>query len=109
MYYIDCIHIQLHGLRVPNEAFFHFNPKVLGLSRQIGQIDSWEFGAFWADLSTPIFVLRVPCPCFPLFLQKTTPLYPHLKYLFGIGIGIWTAKNLGFSLRVSVVCIQLHN
>jgi hypothetical protein len=22
----------------------------------------------------------------PLFLQKTKPLYPHRKYLFGIGI-----------------------
>ena len=24
----------------------------------------------------------------PLFLQKTKPLYPNPKYLFGIGIGI---------------------
>ena len=31
----------------------------------------------------------------PLFLQKTKPLYPHPKYVFGIGIGIgiWAAKN----------------
>ena len=29
----------------------------------------------------------------PLFLQKTKPLYPHSKYLFGIGIWIWAAKN----------------
>ena len=28
-----------------------------------------------------------------LFLQKTKPLYPNLKYLFGIGILIWAAKN----------------
>ena len=27
----------------------------------------------------------------PLFLQKTKPLYPHPKYLFGIGI--WASKN----------------
>ena len=39
----------------------------------------------------------------PLFLQKTTPLYPTPKYLFGSGIWIWAAKNLRFSLRVSVV------
>ena len=39
----------------------------------------------------------------PLFLQKTKSLYPNPKYLFGIGIGIWAAKNQGFSLRVSVV------
>ena len=29
----------------------------------------------------------------PLFLQKTKPLYPNPKYLFGIGIWIWAAKN----------------
>ena len=39
----------------------------------------------------------------PLFLQKTKPLYPYPKYLFGIGIWIWAAKNYGFSLCVSVV------
>ena len=27
-----------HGLRTPNEAFFHQNPKLLGLGRQFGQI-----------------------------------------------------------------------
>ena len=29
-----------HGLRTPNEAFFHQNTKLLGLGRQFGQIDS---------------------------------------------------------------------
>ena len=29
----------------------------------------------------------------PLVLQKTKPLYPNPKYLFGIGIWIWAAKN----------------
>ena len=38
-----------------------------------------------------------------LFLQKTKPLYPTPKYLFGSGIWIQAAKNLRFSLRVSVV------
>jgi hypothetical protein len=28
----------------------------------------------------------------PLFLQKTKPLYPDPKYLYGIGIGIWATK-----------------
>ena len=77
--YLSCI----HGLRMPNDAFFHWNPKLLGLGRQIEQI--WVFSA--------ILVLWVPCPCFPLFLQKTKPLNPHPKYLFGFGIWIWAAKN----------------
>ena len=29
----------------------------------------------------------------PLFLQITKPVYPNPKYLFGIGISIWVAKN----------------
>ena len=35
-----------------------------------------------------------------LFLKKTKPLYSYSKYLFGIGIWIWAAKNKGFSHRV---------
>ena len=71
-----------HGLRTPDAAFFHRNLKILGLGRQIGQICFGAFGVFLADLSAPILVLRVPCPCFPmfsinqpLFLQKS--LYPQ--------------------------------
>ncbi len=83
-----------HGLWTPNEAFFHWNPELLGLGRQIGQINSGAFGVFSAKLSAPILVQEVPCPCFPLFnhyFYKT--LYPHPKYLFGIGRWIWAAKN----------------
>ena len=39
----------LHGLRTPNEAFFHWNRKLLGLGRQIGQMNFWAFGVFSAD------------------------------------------------------------
>ena len=85
-----------HGLRTPNEVFFHWNPERLGLGKQIGQINSEAFGVFSAKPSAPI--VWVPCPPFPLFnlnifLQKTKPLCPHPKYLFGIGIWIWAAKN----------------
>ena len=45
------------GLRMLNEAFFHWNPKLLGLGRQIGQIDYGEFGVFSAKLvSAPILI-----------------------------------------------------
>ena len=52
------IRMYMHGLRTPNEAFFHRNPKLLGLRGQIGQIN---FGAFWvfsANLSAPILALQ---------------------------------------------------
>ena len=45
-----------HGLRTPNEAFSHGNTKLLGLGRQIGQINSGAFGVFSADLLAPILV-----------------------------------------------------
>ena len=84
------------------------NLKLLGLSRHFGLK---SFGVFSARLSASILVLWVPCPCFLLFnhyfYKKTKPLYPTAKYLFGIGIWIWiwiwAAKNLRFSLRVSLV------
>ena len=48
---------------------------------------------FLGILAEPILVQWV---CFA-FLQKTKPLYPNPKYLFGIWIWIWAAKNYGFS------------
>ena len=50
-YLIVAIHNHIkHALRTPNEAFFHRNPKLLGLGRQIGQINCGAFGMFLADL-----------------------------------------------------------
>ena len=65
----------VHGLRTPNEAFFHQNPKLLGLGRQFGHINFGTFGVFSVDLSAPIFVLS-PLSMFsqPLFLQKKLSL-----------------------------------
>ena len=44
----------VHGLRTPNEAFFHRNPKLLGLGRQFGQINLGTFRVFLDNLSAPI-------------------------------------------------------
>ena len=43
------------------------------------------------------------CIIWPLFLQKTKPLYQTPKYLLESGIWIQVAKNLWFSFCVSVV------
>ena len=58
-----------HGLRTPNEAFFHQNPKLLGLGRQFGQINFGAFAVFSNNLSAPILVLWVRFPCFSLINQ----------------------------------------
>ena len=42
--------------RRPKKPFFHWNPELLGLSRQIGQINSWACGVFSVKLSAPILV-----------------------------------------------------
>ena len=73
-------HVFADRLRTPNEDFFHRNPKLSGLGRQFGQINFVAFGVFSADLSAPILIQWVPCPCFPLinnhyFYKKTKPLY----------------------------------
>ena len=62
-----------HGLRMPNEAFFHWNSKLLGLGRQIGLIQFGAFGVILANLSAPFLVLWVPCPRFSLINLKSTP------------------------------------
>ena len=43
-----------HGLRTPNEAFFHQNSKLLGLGRQFGHTHFGAFGVFSTYLSAPI-------------------------------------------------------
>ena len=50
-------YVILQGLRMPNDVFFHRNPKLFGLGRQFGQINYGAFGVFLAHLSTPILVL----------------------------------------------------
>ena len=78
---------QKHRLRTPNEAFFHWNPELLGLGRQIGQINSGSFGVFSAKLSAPMLAQWVLCPCFPLFnhylyFYKKLSLYIHIPNIY---------------------------
>ena len=82
-----------HGLPTPNETFFHWNPELLGLGRQIGQI----FGVFLAKLSAPILV-----QCFPLFnhyFYKKLSLYIHISNIYlelGFEFGQPIIRDLAF-------------
>jgi hypothetical protein len=66
---------------------FSLESQTFCLGTQFGRIN---FGVFLANLSAPILGTVSPFSMFsinqPLCLQKTNPLYPNPKYLFGIGI-----------------------
>ena len=79
--------IPRHRLGTPNEAFFHRNPELLGFGRHIGQINSRALGYFRPNYQHPFWYSESTFSIIqPLLLHKTKPLYPHPKYLFGIGI-----------------------
>ena len=82
----------IHGLRTPNEAFFHWNLELLGLDRQIWQLNFLPFGVFSAKLPAPILVQRDPCPC--IFINPS--IY---------NISCWVAWTMGQTNRwPSVLC-----
>ena len=90
-----------HRLRTPNEAFFHWNPELLGLGSQIRQINSGPFWVFSAELSAPILVQWVPCWCFfiiqPLVLQKKYAfiIYIHIPNIYlGFKFGSQRIRDL---------------
>ena len=84
--------VWIQWLRTPNEAFFHWNPVLLGLGRQIGQINFRAFGIFSAELSVPILVLWAPCPCFPI-INHYFSLYIYIPNIhLGLGFEFWSQR-----------------
>ena len=95
-----------HGLRTPNEAFFHWNPELLGLGIQIEQIFWGLLGIFGQTISTHFGT----CPCFPLFnhyfLQKTKPSFISTSQIF---ISDWDL-NLNLSRKeLGILCVRSTN
>ena len=93
-----------HGLRTPNEAFFHWNPELLGLGIQIEQIFWGLLGIFGQTISTHFGT----CPCFPLFnhyfLQKTKPSFISTSQIF---ISDW---DLNLSRKeLGILCVRSTN
>ena len=87
---------------MPNEAFFHWNPELLGLGRQIGQINSGAFGVFSVKLSAPILV-----QCFPLFkhyFYKKLSLYIHIPNIY-LGLEFEFGLQRIWDLAFVCVCV----
>ena len=88
-----------HGLRTTNESFFSLKSRTFGLGQTNWSDNLWMWGT-WGTFDRFIsihFGTVSPLSIFSnnqlLLLQKTRPLYPHPKYLFGIGIWISAEKN----------------
>ena len=75
-----------HGLRTSNEAFFH----AFLLEQTIWPDKFWGMWDIFEQFISTHFGTVSPLSMFSinqqLFLQKIKHLYPHIKYLFGIGI-----------------------
>ena len=83
--------------RLGNKVFFHQNPTLLNLGRQFS---FGTFGVFLGDLSAPILVLRVPCPCFLLinhYFYKKLSLYIQIPIVYlrlGFQFGLQRIRDL---------------
>ena len=78
-------------------SLFSLKSRTFGFGQTNWANEFWGiWGTFGRTISTHFGAVS-PLSMFsiiqPLFLQKTKPLYTHPKYLFGIGIWIWAAKN----------------
>ena len=70
-----------HGLRTPNEALFLLKSRTFGLGQTIWADKFWGIsGQFIITHFGTVYPLSMFFIIQPLFLQKTKPLYPHLKY-----------------------------
>ena len=78
-------------------SLFSLKSQTFGLGQTNWADNLWGISGIFGQTIRTHFGIVSPLSMFsiiqPLFLQKTKPLYPHPKYLFGIGILIWAAKN----------------
>ena len=100
IFFLHCdLNCYEHGLQTTDAQWSLFSSKsqTFGLGQTIWVDTFWGiWGIFSRTISTHFGTVS-PLSMFfiiqPLILRKTKPLYPHPKYLFGIGIWIWAAKN----------------
>ena len=94
----------VHGLRTPNEAFFHRNfwaNNFWGIWGIFGKFISTNFDA--VSLLSMFSINQL------LFIQKLNfYIRRNPNYLITIGIWIWASKSQGFSHRVSVLRAYIH-
>ena len=79
----------------PMKPFFLSKSQIFGLGQTNWADKLWGIWGIFCKFISTHFGTVSPLSMFfinqPLFLQKTKPLHPHPKYLFGIWI--WAAKN----------------
>ena len=94
-------------------SLFHWNPKVLGLGRKIGQKNFGAFGVILAELSAPILVQWILClSLFNHYFYKRLSVYIQISsFYLGLGFefGLQRIRNLAFVVRVICICILMNN
>ena len=109
--YVQCSCFSLQTTDTQRELFFFLKSQIFGLGQTIWADKFW--GIFGQFIST-YFGTLIPLSMFsinqPLFLQKTKPLHPHTKYLFGdldLNLG---REKLGIQPScVRSPCVQVCN
>ena len=76
-----------HGLWTPNEVFFHWIPELLGLGKQIGQINCGAFGVFSAklqesELSVPILVQWLHVFHYSSIISEKLNFYNYIQNIY---------------------------
>ena len=84
---------------MPDEAFFHQNPKLLGLGRQFGQINVWAFRVFRPIYQHPLAMFSINQP---LFLQNLS-LYIQIPNIY-LGLGFDFEFGLQRIRDFAIVC-----
>ena len=73
---------QIHGLRTPNEPFFSLKFRIFGL----GQTNWANLGAFYLGYFWPNYQYYTSLGTVSFLSVSNKSLYPHSKYLIGVGI-----------------------
>ena len=122
----------MHGLRMPNEAFFHWNPKLLGLGRQIGQINFGALVKNTFNVNLPLGLILPNCGKLVSFHQNIVSEYAklmetiHIPSLFlgnfvqnlnyykffvliikkrrSLRVGIWLQKGYYLTVKYFHIC-----
>ena len=109
--YVSIVRLN-HGHLFFNWSLFSWNPELLCLCRQIGQVNSEAFGVFLAKIISTILVQWVLCPCFPLFNHHCYKKINTPNFHLGLGFEFGTQRLVipwRYSIWLEMVLLRLES